>query len=354
MAAAAASTRPWHASASATSAVSTWAVAPSASTRAAVAFAASVSMSAQVTVAPARPASTAMARPLPIGASGSAEACVPAPTTRTLRPARSRHAGSAGKSSDSGSTPREFSVIATRWYWPTTMHTSMSCCSSHCAARAAQVASLMRLSAWSSSAARRRRASASDQPVGVGALGDAGDLLVGEARRQPDRHVLAPLVGGPAEVAGAEDEQLALAGRQGAAVEQHAAEVRPPLQQPGVVGERGEDVQLGAVEGAEALEQLGGLGVAALDGQGRDAGCHRVIMDQRRGDPAGIASGRPGSGTVDVQNGHGMDDPPQATRHRLRRAGCRVALPRAVRRRAAGASAPRRRRPPSTSSATPS
>ena len=116
----------------------------------------------------------------------------------------------------------------------------------------------------------------------IGTRRDASDLLVGEPGGQPDRHVLAPLVRRPAEVAGAQDEQLPLAGRQGAAVEQHAAEGRPPLQQPRVVGERGEDVELGAVEGAEPLQQLGGLGVAALSGQRRDAGCHRVIMDCSR------------------------------------------------------------------------
>ena len=170
--------------------------------------------------------------------------------------------------------------MATRWYWPTTMHTSMSCCSSH-------------------RAGERGPGVVADAAVGVELVGGpeqdgvgvgparrigtvchAGDLLVGEPGGEPDRHVLAPLVGRPAEVAGAEDEQLALAGRQRAAVEEHAAEGRPPLQQPRVVGEGGEDVQLGAVEGAEALEQLGGLGVAALCGQRRDAGCHRVIMDQ--------------------------------------------------------------------------
>ena len=182
--------------------------------------------------------------------------------------------------------------MATRWYWPTTMHTSMSCCSSHRAARAAQVSSPMRLSAWSSSVARSRRASSADQPRRVGTVRHASDLLVGEPGGQPDRHVLAPLVGRPAEVAGAEDEQLALAGRQRAAVEQDAAEGRPPLQQPWVVGEGGEDVQLGAVEALEPVEQLGGLGIAALGGKRRDAGCHRVIMDQCACDPNGIAADR--------------------------------------------------------------
>ena len=39
------------------------------------------------------------------------------------------HAGIFGRPG-SGSTPREFKVKATRWYWPTTMQISMSCCSS--------------------------------------------------------------------------------------------------------------------------------------------------------------------------------------------------------------------------------
>ena len=44
--------------------------------------------SAQITDAPSRAARTAMARPLPTGASGSSDAWVPAPTTRTRRSAR--------------------------------------------------------------------------------------------------------------------------------------------------------------------------------------------------------------------------------------------------------------------------
>ncbi len=47
------------------------------------------SRSTQTTDAPSRAARTAMARPLPTGASGSRDGCVPAPITVMLRPASS-------------------------------------------------------------------------------------------------------------------------------------------------------------------------------------------------------------------------------------------------------------------------
>src|SRR4051812_22353196 len=82
------STRPWHTSASLTSPTTTWALPPSSSTSLAVSSAAARSTSAHATAAPSRAASLAMARPLPIGASGSGDGRVPAPTTRMRRPAR--------------------------------------------------------------------------------------------------------------------------------------------------------------------------------------------------------------------------------------------------------------------------
>ena len=54
-----------------------------------VSSAAASSRSTQTTVAPSRAARTAMARPLPTGASGSREGWVPAPMTVMHRPARS-------------------------------------------------------------------------------------------------------------------------------------------------------------------------------------------------------------------------------------------------------------------------
>ena len=88
----------------------------------------------------------------------------------------------------------------------------------------------------------------------------------------PDDDVLAPLVVGPAVPGRAEDQQLTLARRQLAAVEQDPAEGRPPLQQPGVAGEGGEDVEVAAVSAgdAQAGEQLGGALVALLGWQWRD------------------------------------------------------------------------------------
>src|SRR5579859_7742629 len=80
-----------HASGRATSAGTTAARCPSPRTRAAVTSAAAASRSAQATAAPSRAASTEMARPFPIGGSGSGDGRVPAPTTSTRRPvSRSR------------------------------------------------------------------------------------------------------------------------------------------------------------------------------------------------------------------------------------------------------------------------
>ncbi len=70
----------------ATSVSTTAAICPSLRTRAAVASAASASRSAQAIAAPSLAASTDMARPLPIGGSGSGDGRVPAPTTSTRRP----------------------------------------------------------------------------------------------------------------------------------------------------------------------------------------------------------------------------------------------------------------------------
>src|SRR5580698_3271423 len=72
---------------SATSATTIAASDPSARTSLAVSPAAAWSRSAQATDAPSLAARTAMARPLPIGGSGSGEGRVPAPTTRIFRPA---------------------------------------------------------------------------------------------------------------------------------------------------------------------------------------------------------------------------------------------------------------------------
>ena len=180
-------------------------------------------MSAQATAAPSRAASTAMARPLPIGASGSAEARVPAPTTRMRRPARrasrASRLGQARRRRPRAARPRLLSVKATRWYWPTTMQISMSCARSQRPARLAQVSSPMWASAWSSSAAaqraRRRRPTTPGRRRPAG--GDGGDLVGGEAGVEADAHVLAPLVVGLAVPRRAQDEQLALPGRQLAA-----------------------------------------------------------------------------------------------------------------------------------------
>ena len=70
----------------------------------------------------------------------------------------------------SGSTPSEFSVKATRWYWPTTMHTSMSCCSSQ-------------------PGGQRRPGGVADPVVGVELVGgpEQGGVVVRPARRRRGR-----------------------------------------------------------------------------------------------------------------------------------------------------------------------
>src|SRR5580704_9076716 len=72
-----------------TSATTTAALPPSSVMRRQVSSTAPSSLSTQTTDAPSRAARTAMARPLPTGASGSREGWVPAPTTAMQRPSRS-------------------------------------------------------------------------------------------------------------------------------------------------------------------------------------------------------------------------------------------------------------------------
>src|SRR6185436_16109421 len=76
-----------HAASSVTSATTTVARLFSLAMRCAVSRAAPSSRSAHATAAPSRAHNTAIARPLPSGASASSQGCVPAPTTRILRPA---------------------------------------------------------------------------------------------------------------------------------------------------------------------------------------------------------------------------------------------------------------------------
>ena len=77
-----------------TSATTTAALPPSSVMTRQVSSAAASSRSTQTTDAPSRAARTAMARPLPTGASGSREGWVPAPITVMQRPSRSVVIGS--------------------------------------------------------------------------------------------------------------------------------------------------------------------------------------------------------------------------------------------------------------------
>ena len=115
---------------------------------------------------------------------------------------------------------------------------------------------------------------------GVGAGGDAVDLLLGEAGPQADER-RAGRTRRPSWQfhAGPQDQELALPGRQPAGVEQDAAEVRPLLEDLGVPRQRREDVQLPAVGGPEQREHLLDPRVALLGRQRGDAGCgHRAIL----------------------------------------------------------------------------
>ena len=76
------------ASASATSATSAYAVPPASRTSSQVVARAAGLTSTQVSVAPSCAKSIEIARPLPTGGCGSSISRCPAPTTRTLRPAR--------------------------------------------------------------------------------------------------------------------------------------------------------------------------------------------------------------------------------------------------------------------------
>src|ERR1700677_982552 len=78
-----------HPSSVVTSATTIAAFPPSSVISRHVSSTAASSRSTHTTDAPSRAARTAMARPLPTGASGSREGCVPAPITVMLRPARS-------------------------------------------------------------------------------------------------------------------------------------------------------------------------------------------------------------------------------------------------------------------------
>src|SRR5262249_7265093 len=86
------------------------------------------------------------------------------------------------------------------------------------------------------------------------------DLLVADADRLRDQHVLAPLVAGAAQPADPQDHELALARGQRRLAEHVVAEYEPALHQARVVGERAEDVEhspAGRSSLADAVEHVG-------------------------------------------------------------------------------------------------
>jgi hypothetical protein len=106
----------------------------------------------------------------------------------------------------------------------------------------------------------------------VRSRGHAPDLVVGQLGLPRDADVLAPFVVRAAPETGSQDEQLPLAGGQRRLEEGVVGQNAPALQQLGVVGERGEDVQRPAHEGLVGLEQRPYLRVPLVGRHGRDAG----------------------------------------------------------------------------------
>ena len=179
--------------------------------------AAASSRSAHATAAPSRAARTAMARPLPTGASGSADGRVPAPTTRTRRPASRLGVTAAALDAvlalHAEAVQREGDevVLARR---PCTARSAGPRSTS--AASAAHVSSPMwasRVQLVGGPQERRRRPPTTPgrRPPG---RRRRGDLVGGEPGVEPDADVLAPLVVGLAVPRRAQDQQLPLPGRQ--------------------------------------------------------------------------------------------------------------------------------------------
>jgi hypothetical protein len=177
--------------------------------------------------APCSAARTAIARPLPGGASGSGLGRVPAPTTATRRPASALtspstpagqpgraglelHAGAVQQAADEPVEAGEDEQLEELRRRPGGGEAGPG--------RVADDGRRRRARRPSAAAARRPR------PAAEVRLGDAGDL----GRRQPghgaEQRVLPELVRRAAAPADAEDDELPLPGGQLAAVEQHVAE----------------------------------------------------------------------------------------------------------------------------------
>ena len=94
----------------------------------------------------------------------------------------------------SSCTPRVWSAIETRLYWPAVNTTSINCWVLYCSESAPQVASERNASPCNSSAAVQQGALVVGPAVGLGALLGALDLFKRQAGRLADPPVLAEFV----------------------------------------------------------------------------------------------------------------------------------------------------------------
>ena len=124
-----------------------------------------------------------------------------------------------------------------------------------------------------------------EDPVGaaprrvVGSAFHGLDLVGGDPALLGDQHVLAPLVRTMAVPAGAQDQQLALAGIEGVLREHVGGEHQPAFQHVGVVPEHSEDVQRIARRTRDALgQQVVEASVLALTAR-RQSFVHDATVD---------------------------------------------------------------------------
>ena len=116
----------------------------------------------------------------------------------------------------------------------------------------------MTASAASSSTARQQGPLVLGPAVGVGAVGDAGDLLVAQPGAASDGHVVAPHVVAPRVDADAQDHQLGVGARQPAPRHEPPGEPQPRPEQPAMAGQGGEHARRGARARAQADDAADG------------------------------------------------------------------------------------------------
>src|SRR5262245_3220123 len=307
-------TTPAQSSGWVTSATTTSAWPPSSTMSFCVPRAAASSRSGQATAAPSRAARVEMARPLPIGASGSSERRVPAPTTRMRLPSSRPRPGAcpAASGGKSASTVLGGAVGEVG-------HSRLSLHAERVQREREHVVlpdQHRQLDHLPLVVARRQRVPGAVGDAGsvvqlvdraeqgavevvpvrrVGPGGDAVDLAGGDAGLLRQPLVLSPLVRRRAAPRRAEDQELAITGRQ-LAREQLAREGHPPSVEAGVPDERREDVDGLRVRQPHLLEEGARLLVGLVLTKRRDARCRRSSRF-RRGH-AGHRRRPPGAGPL--------------------------------------------------------